>query len=72
MTSTNSRMNKQTPSSRTKKIATDAAFEEIKKDLQIPQRTQAPPSEELIEKLNKKAAQPPFKYIHKRKDNNIL
>jgi hypothetical protein len=64
-------MKKQTPPSNKKKPSADPTFEEIKKDLEIPQRTQVPPSEELIEKLNKKAAQPPFSYIHKRKDNNI-
>jgi hypothetical protein len=55
----------------TKDLSGDSSFEEIIKELQILQRTQAPPSEELIAKLNKKASQPPFSFIHKKKDINI-
>ncbi|HEV7423643.1 MAG TPA: hypothetical protein VGO21_00445 [Candidatus Paceibacterota bacterium] len=46
--------------------------EKIYLDLEIPQRTQIPPSEELIAKLNQIASQPPFSYTQKKKDNNLL
>jgi hypothetical protein len=44
--------------------------EKIYEDLEIPQRTQIPPSEELIAKLNQLASQPPFSYTQKTKDND--
>jgi len=46
--------------------------EKIYQDLEIPQRTQIPPSEELIAKLNQIASQPPFSYTQKKKDNDPL
>jgi hypothetical protein len=47
------------------------SFDTIKDELELQQRTQVPPSEELIARLNKKASQPPFSFIHKKKDINI-
>ncbi|HET7000243.1 MAG TPA: hypothetical protein VFI33_02995 [Puia sp.] len=44
--------------------------EKIYQDLEIPQRTQLPPSEELIAKLNQIASLPPFSYTQKTKDND--
>jgi hypothetical protein len=44
--------------------------EKMYEDLEIQQRTQVPPSEELIAKLNKIASLPPFSYTQKRKDND--
>ena len=46
--------------------------EKIYQDLEIPQRTQIPPSEELITRLNQLASQPPFSYTQKKKDNDLL
>ena len=46
--------------------------DEFFKDLDIVQRTQKPPSEELISKLNELASKPPFSYIHKTKKNDPL
>ena len=46
--------------------------DEIFKDLEIVQRTQKPPSEELISRLNQLASKPPFSYIHKDKKNDPL
>lgn len=46
--------------------------DEIFKDLEIDQRTQRPPSEELIAKLNQLASNPPFSYTHKVKKNDRL
>jgi hypothetical protein len=46
--------------------------EKIYQDLEIPQRTQIPPSEELIAKLNQIASLPPFSYTQKKKDNDPL
>jgi hypothetical protein len=46
--------------------------DEIFKDLEIVQRTQKPPSEELISKLNQLASKPPFSYRHKVKENDPL
>jgi hypothetical protein len=40
--------------------------------LNIAERTQIPPSEELIIRLNKLASKPPFSYRHKVKDNDPL
>ena len=45
-------------------------FSEISKELEIPQRTQRPPSEELIARLNLLASKPPFSYIHKVNKND--
>jgi hypothetical protein len=44
--------------------------EKIYQDLEIPQRTQIPPSEELIAKLNELASKPPFSYTSKTKEND--
>jgi hypothetical protein len=41
-------------------------------DLEISQRTQIPPSEELIAKLNQIASQPPFSYTQRKKDHDTL
>jgi hypothetical protein len=46
--------------------------EKIYQDLEIPQRTQIPPTEELIAKLNQLASQPPFSYTQKKKENDLL
>jgi hypothetical protein len=46
--------------------------EKIFKELEIPQRTQVPPSEELIAKLNQIASKPPFSYTQKKKDHDPL
>lgn len=46
--------------------------EEIFKDLEIAQRTQRPPSEELIARLNELASRPPFCYSRKVKKNYPL
>jgi len=44
----------------------------IFKDLEIAQRTQRPPSEELITRLNELASRPPFCYSRKVKKNYPL
>jgi hypothetical protein len=46
--------------------------DEIFKDLEIAERTQKPPSEELISRLNQLASTPPFSYRHKVKENDPL
>lgn len=46
--------------------------DEIFKDLEIRQRTQLPPSEELIERLNKLASKPPFSFVYKVRENYPL
>ena len=46
--------------------------EEIFKDVEIAERTQRPPSEELITRLNELAAKPPFCYSQKVKKNYLL
>jgi hypothetical protein len=46
--------------------------EKIFKDLEIAQRTQRPPSEELITRLNELASKPPFCYSRKVKKNYPL
>ncbi len=46
--------------------------DEIFKDLEIEQRTQKPPSEDLISRLNQLASKPPFSYTHKDKENDPL
>jgi hypothetical protein len=50
------------------KIQTEKMYE----DLEISQRTQIPPSEELIAKLNQIASLPPFSYTQKKKDHDTL
>jgi hypothetical protein len=47
------------------KIQTEKMYE----DLEISQRTQVPPSEELIAKLNQIASLPPFSYRTEKKDH---
>jgi hypothetical protein len=47
-------------------------FQEISEDLEISQRTQRPPSEDLILRLNQLASQPPFCYTRKVKENYPL
>ncbi len=46
--------------------------EKIFKDLEIAQRTQRPPSEEQITRLNELASKPPFCYTRKVKKNYPL
>jgi hypothetical protein len=46
--------------------------ENIFKDLEIAQRTQRPPSEALIARLNELASKPPFCYSRKVKKNYPL
>ncbi len=46
--------------------------DEIFKDLEIVQRTQKPPSEELISRLNQLASKPPFSYTQKVEENDPL
>jgi len=46
--------------------------EEIFKDLEISQRTQRPPSDEQITRLNDLASRPPFCYTRKVKKNYPL
>jgi hypothetical protein len=43
----------------------DIKAEDLFKELEIAQRTQRPPSEELIVRLNELASKPPFCYTHK-------
>jgi hypothetical protein len=52
--------------------APDKLFQEISKKLEISQRTQRPPSEELIARLNQLASKPPFCYTRKVKKNYPL
>jgi hypothetical protein len=42
----------------------------ILKELEIPERTQKPPSEELIARLNEMASKPPFSTFHRVKEND--
>jgi hypothetical protein len=44
--------------------------DKILKELEIPERTQKPPSAELIARLNEIASKPPFSNFHKVKDND--
>jgi hypothetical protein len=44
----------------------------IFKGLEIVERTQKPPSEELISRLNQLASIPPFSYTHRMKENDPL
>ena len=46
--------------------------DEFFKGLEIVQRTQKPPSEELISRLNQLASKPPFSYTQKVKKNDPL
>ncbi len=46
--------------------------DEIFNELEIPQRTQLPPTEELTARLNKLASKPPFSYTRKVKKNYPL
>lgn len=41
-------------------------------ELEIPQRTQWPPSADLVARLNEIASKPPFSYIHKVKEHETL
>jgi hypothetical protein len=50
----------------------DINSDEIFKELEIPQRTQRPPSEELIARLNQLASRPPFSFTQKAKKNHLL
>ena len=50
----------------------DIKRDELFKELEIPQRTQWPPSEELIIRLNQLAARPPFCFTQKVKKNYML
>ena len=59
-------VNSKKPQNSEMKIQTEKLYE----DLEIQQRTQVPPSEELIAKLNQIASQPPFSYTQKKKDND--
>lgn len=43
---------------------------DIFNELEIPERTQKPPSAELIARLNEIASKPPFSYLHKVKEND--
>jgi hypothetical protein len=45
--------------------------EKILKELEIPERTQKPPSAELIARLNEIASKPPFSNFHKAKEKDI-
>jgi hypothetical protein len=45
--------------------------DKILKELEIPERTQKPPSAELIARLNEIASKPPFSNFHKVKENDI-
>jgi hypothetical protein len=49
-------------------VSADAIF----KELEIQERTQKHPSEELISRLNELASKPPFSYRHKVKENDPL
>lgn len=52
------------------KTESEDDLEEILKQLEISSRTQQPPSEDLIKRLNEIASKPPFTYIHKAKKND--
>jgi hypothetical protein len=53
-------------------IQSDIKTDELFKELEIPQRTQRPPSEELILRLNQLATRPPFCFTQKVKKNYPL
>ena len=42
----------------------------ILKKLEISERTQKPPTPELIARLNEIASKPPFSYLYKAKEND--
>jgi hypothetical protein len=46
--------------------------DEIFNELEIPQRTQRPPTEDLIARLNQLASRPPFSFTQKVKKNYPL
>jgi hypothetical protein len=46
----------------------DLTDEKIFEDLELAKRTQLPPSQEEISRLNELASKPPFSYIHKAKE----
>ena len=50
----------------------DIKTDELFKELEIPQRTQRPPSEDLIVRLNQLATRPPFCFTRKVKKNYPL
>jgi hypothetical protein len=50
----------------------DINSDELFKELEIPQRTQIPPSEELVAHLNELASRPPFSFTQKVKENYPL
>jgi hypothetical protein len=50
----------------------DIDSDEIFKELEIDHRTQRPPSEELITRLNQLASKPPFSFTQKVKENHLL
>jgi hypothetical protein len=50
----------------------DINSDEMFKELEIPQRTQRPPSEELIARLNQLVSRPPFSFTQKVKKNYPL
>jgi hypothetical protein len=49
--------------------ASDLSDKNIFEELELAQRTQAPPSDEEIARLNEIASKPPFSDIHKVKGN---
>jgi hypothetical protein len=68
-------MKKNPDSVRTERVLitrTNINSEEIFKDLEISLRTQRPPSDELITRLNDLASKPPFCYTRKVKKNYPL
>jgi len=50
----------------------DIHSDEIFKELEITQRTQRPPSEELVSRLNQLASRPPFSFTQMVKKNYPL
>ena len=44
--------------------------DDILKELEIPERTQLPPSAEVILRLNEIASKPPFSNLHRVKEND--
>jgi hypothetical protein len=55
-----------------KTVVAGLSDEKIFTELEIPQRTQIPPSEELIARLNALASKPPFCYAHKIRRKTLL
>ena len=60
------------PKSENQKSDVKSQTDKLYEDLEISQRTQVPPSEELIAKLNQIASLPPFSYTQKKKNNDLL